>query len=169
MRRLLTFAIVGLLGCGPDHGSGAVAGAEAGDAQTPPTARAALESWLQAGDYKAWHCEPAPHDARRPSAHGQNRICSNDRLASHGDGPFPVGAAAVKEIHDGGAVVGYAVYRKVQEGGGDGFYWYESIRGELAADGIGSSGRPKDSCVSCHEGAGRDGRSGHDLVFTQVK
>ncbi len=156
-------------GGGSDPGTGAVAGATTGDAQTPPTGASALEAWLAQGAYKAWHCEPAPHAARSPSPHGMDRVCSNDLLSAHGNGEFPIGASAVKELYDGAAVNGYAVYRKVGAGGGDAWYWYEKIGDRLNADGTGGSGEPKTVCASCHASAGQDGRPGHDFVFTQVR
>lgn len=140
-------------------------GATSGDAQTPPTGEANVESWLAQKMYNAWKCEPAPHAPRPPSPHGSDRICSNDLLSKHeGGGEYPVGAAAVKELYDGSSIVGYAVYRKVGAGhGGESWYWYEKIRGGLNADGTGGSGEPKDVCVSCHAGAP------NDFVFTQVR
>jgi hypothetical protein len=171
MKRTLVVALVlGALACsGKDVGSGAVTGIAPADAQTPPTGSSAVDAWLAQGAYRAWRCEPSPHPARSPSPHGTNRICSNDVLSSHGDGEFPVGAAAVKEIYDGTAVHGYALYRKVGIGGGEAWYWYEKVDESVGADGVGSSGAPKSVCVGCHAGAGVGGHSGHDFVFTQVK
>lgn len=169
---IAALALFALLHCGSDKdtGSGAVAGTGPGDAQTPPTGGESVEAWLSKGFYKSWHCEPAAHDGRRPSPHGKNRICSNDLLSAHGAGEFPVNAASVKEIYDGAGsnVVGFAVYLHVEAGGGESYYWYERTAGGVVADGIGRSGAPKDTCVSCHEGAG-PGISGHDFVYTQVK
>lgn len=134
--------------------------------QTPPTTgRTDIEAWLAAGSYRAWHCEPAPHASRAPSPHGTDRICSNDALsASTGDGPFPVGAAAVKELYaTPGTVTGYSVYLKVHEGSdGADWYWYERIGTRNVADGPGSSGTARTICVGCHASAPRD------FVFTQV-
>ena len=105
---------------GKDVGSGAVAGAGAGDAQT---------------------------------------------------GEFPVGAAAVKELYDarGTTVVGHSVYLHVAAGGGGSWYWFEHLARGVGADGLGTSGTPRDTCVACHASAGHDGASGHDFVFTQVR
>jgi hypothetical protein len=141
------------------------------DFHLPPEGHAAMTPWLAAGHYRSWHCEPAPHATRPPGAHGRTRICSNDALSNaSGDGAYPVGAAAVKELWraggDGadGAIQGYAVYRKVAAGGGAAsWYWYEIERGSLYADGRGDSGAARDLCVSCHEDAPRD------HVFTHVK
>lgn len=155
----------------------------ASDAQSPPTTgHTELQAWLARGAYKDWTCEPAVHDARSPSPHGKNRICSNDLASAHGDGPYPIGAASVKELYDdaGAQIVGYAVGLKVSaDTTGAGWYWYENVpldhpaphddRG-VVADGIGSSGAALDICVGCHVGAGADAQhSGHDFVYTQVR
>lgn len=145
-----------------------------GDAQTPPTGTdAEVSAWLAKGEYKSWTCEPSPHDARSPSPHGKNRICSNTTLSTHGAGEFPVGAAGVKELYDaaGTKIVGLAMYRKVAAGGGEAWYWFEKTDADgLIANGPGSSGVAKTVCVGCHSGAGSDAmHSGHDQVYTQVK
>ncbi len=164
-----------LAGCGSDSGNspnGQEGAVMPGDAQTPPTGEAsAISAWLTKGDYKAWKCEPASHDARSPSPHGKNRICSNTVLSTHGAGEYPVGAAGVKELYNaaGTSIVGYAMYRKVAAGQGEAWYWFEQIDGDLVANGLGTSGTPKTVCVGCHAGAGSDANhSGHDLVYTQV-
>src|SRR4051812_26674156 len=54
--------------------------------QTPPMGASEVESWLKAGAYKSWHCEPRVHESRSPSPHGFNRICSNDLVADNVDG-----------------------------------------------------------------------------------
>lgn len=136
--------------------------------QTPPSSgRVDLEAWIAAGHYRAWHCEPEPHASRAPSPHGLDRICSNDALSgSSGSGPYPVGAAAVKELYGGapGTVTGYAVYLKVAEGsGGASWYWYERIGTRGVADGLGTSGSARTICVGCHASAPRD------FVFTHVR
>jgi len=166
--------------CSSSNDNGAT---NASDPQKPPTTgRADVQAWLGTAAYKAWHCEPSPHEARKPSPHGMNRICSNDVLAAHGDAEFPVDSAAVKELYDaaGSKIVGYAVYRHVKAGtSGDAWYWYETVpEGSAAphdangvvADGLGGAGPAKDICVSCHGAAGSDAAHfGHDFVYTQVK
>lgn len=150
------------------------------DAQTPPQGGVPeMKAWLATGDYKKWHCEKAEHVAKDPSPHGVNFICSNDKLAGAGaSGPFPVGAAAVKELWDkiGGAVIGYAVYVKTNADSANGtnWYWYEdnpmiNPAGGVVADGYGTSGNPKDVCVACHVKAGSGfAATARDFVFTQV-
>ena len=144
-----------------------------GDTQTPATGDdATISAWLAKGEYKAWTCEPAVHDARSPSPHGKNRICSNTLSSKHAAGEFPVGAANVKEIYDeaGQKVVGFAIARKVAAGAGDAWYWYEKTGTSVVANGLGVEGAPMAVCVGCHKGAGSDAKhSGHDLVYTQVK
>ena len=103
----------------------------ADDPQLPPRSHAALSTWLAAGHYRDWACEDAPHAARPPGAHGMNRICSNAALAETADGPYPIGAAAVKELYRNGAVGGYAVGVKLAApAAGSSWYWYEAIGGE---------------------------------------
>ncbi len=145
-----------------------------GTADLPATgATAEVRAWLAKGDYKTgtWKCEPAPHAARSPSPHGMNRICSNATLSAHGEGEFPVGSAAVKELFgDDGKIIGHAIYRKVAPGGGASFYWWEDMNGTEAANGMGDTGTAKSICVGCHAGAGSDAmHSGHDQVYTQVR
>ncbi len=144
-----------------------------GTAQLPPTgAEASYDAWLEKGEYKAWKCEPSPHDARSPSPHGKNRICSNAALAAHGAGEFPIGSAGVKELYDaaGTKIVGYATYRKVGTGKGEAWSWFEkTVTDGLIAKGPGTAGTPKSICVGCHAGTGSDAaHSGHDFVYTQV-
>ena len=155
-----------LAACG---GSGSP-GMGAGDAQTPPTTSAqAIQTWIAAGSYKAWHCEPTAHAPRAPSPHtSQNRVCSNDLLSATGPGEYPIGAASVKELVTDGQIAGQAVYVKDRTGGGESFVWFEANGSSVAAFGHGDSGTPKDVCVGCHANAGPS-HFGHDFVFTQVK
>jgi hypothetical protein len=160
-----------------------------GTAQTPPEGAAAVEAWLQAGYYKQWHCESAVHDARSPSPHGFNRICSNDAIANNasGSGAWPSGAAAVKELYATATATtpaGYAVYLKKQadSAGGANWYWYERVPLDSAAphdangvvaDGEGSAGPALTICVGCHAAAGSDAAhtpspGGRDQVYTPV-
>lgn len=127
--------------------------------QVPPMGHAMLTEWLAAGHYLAWACEPQPHPARPPGAHGTNRICSNAALSASAAGTYPIGAASVKELYSSGSISGYAVGRKVT-GGADAasWYWYEVIGTSLVADRIGAG-----ICAGCHEDAPRDN------VFTQVQ
>jgi hypothetical protein len=148
-----------------------------------------VTDWLTQGAYKSWTCEPAVHEARSPSPHGYNRICSNDILsaAAGGGDPFPKGAAGVKELYaddTGGSPVGYAVYLKTKSDseGGAAWYWYEVVPPEskaphdghgVVADGFGDSGPAKTICVGCHAAAGSDGPhtpspGGRDFVYTAV-
>jgi hypothetical protein len=130
------------------------------DPQLPPDSGADVMAWLSRGFYQSWRCEPAGHAARAPSPHGRNRICNNDAIATApAAGAYPVGAASAKELlDDGDAIIGYAVYRKLADGGdGANWYWFEIVNGGTAADGDGV-----DVCVACHSQAPRD------FVFTAV-
>jgi hypothetical protein len=130
------------------------------DPQLPPRGSSDLLTWIEAGHYKSWSCEPEPHAARTGSPHGKNRICSNELLTSStGTGPYPVGAAGIKEIiSDSGSIRLYAVYRKVEAAaGGDSWYWFEGKGSDIASNGEGDS-----TCTGCHSGAPRD------YVFTVV-
>lgn len=155
--------------------------------QTPPMGREAVEAWLAGGAYRSWHCEPSVHEARSPSPHGFNRICSNDLIASTTSGDWPVGAAAVKELYAAAGdttPVGYAVYLNTGTGsGGDDWYWYERVPLDspfphdaygVVADGLGNAGAPMTICVGCHAGAGSDAPhtpsvGGRDEVYTPVQ
>jgi hypothetical protein len=174
-------------------GSAAPPNVPASNAQTPPTNGAAVRAWLEAGSYKTWHCEPAPHASRSPSPHNMNRICANDLSSAYaaadgGAGERPEGTAAVKELYDatGTTIRGYAVYLKAAatSSGGASWYWYESdptvpasIRDsmDVIADGFGGSGGgPNGICVSCHSAAGSNAAhtptpGSSDFVYTQVQ
>lgn len=178
---LFSLAALSLSACSSDTGGGAGGGGSSGsgDAQTPPQGETAVKAWLAKGDYQTWHCEAQEHDARTPSPHGVNRICSNDVLAAAAP-PFPQGSAAVKELWDaaGGSIIGYAVYLKLSadSAGGANWYWYEdnptlNPPGGVVADGKGDSGNAKSVCVSCHVAAGSDAdhMGAGDFVYTQVK
>jgi hypothetical protein len=132
--------------------------------QTPPEGDVPLQAWLAQAFYQSWSCQTAVHDAVAPSPHGRNRICSNDALAQATTSPWPVGAAAVKELYDANDTqVGFAVYRKAADGtDGANWYWYEKTNSDgIVADGRGGSGTPNTICVSCHSHA-------DDFAFTQV-
>ena len=154
MQRLLIVAIVAASACVDDPGPETF-GDPTTDPQLPPRGSTDLLDWIAAGHYLAWSCEAAPHPARPGSGHGPNRICSNTVLATAapGDGPFPVGAAAVKEVFDDtGAIRVYAVYRKVEAApGGDSWYWFEGDRDHNFANGQGDG-----TCTGCHAAAPRD-------------
>lgn len=158
--------------------------------QKPPEGAAAVEAWLTSGDYKDWQCEPKIHEARSPSPHGFNRICSNDVISSRATdkGDWPAGAAAVKELYasaDAKKPIGYAVYLKTKadSAGGDNWYWYERVPLDshaphdaegVVADGMGDEGPAKTVCVSCHVAAGSDpahtpSKGGRDQVYTAVE
>jgi hypothetical protein len=159
---------------GADDGAGQV-----GTAQTPPMGASNVVAWLATGQYKQWSCEPAVHASRGPSVHTPfDRVCSNDVLsaaaADAGSGPWPEGAAEVKEIYmamdDPTPTGGYAVSLKTStdSAGGANWYFYETFDGTLYADGMGTS-----VCVGCHSLAGSSAAytttvGARDFVFTPV-
>ena len=177
----------GSAGSGGSAGTtGGTGGSAGGDSQTPPMGKDALSAWLLTGEYKNWHCETSSHEARSPSPHGFNRICSNDIISAsiNGTGDWPKGAAAVKELFESANSTepfGYAVYLKTQEtsDGGANWYWYEDSPtfnppGGVVADGLGDSGNAKTVCVACHAAAGSDpahtpSPGGRDQVYTPVE
>lgn len=184
----VAFCALATAGCGSDSddsgdatGEPAEPRAETGSSQRPPRGAAAVEAWLKKGDYMDWQCESGIHAARTPSPHGFNRICSNDAISSRAtdDGPWPEGAAGVKELYesaDATAPMGYAVYLKTAADSDDGanWYWYERIGDSTVADGLGDSGPAKSICVSCHVAAGTDdahtpSTGGRDQVYTPVE
>lgn len=182
----LSFVVAGFSGCDPaaegegEEGDGE---GESDEAETPPEGHDAVEEWIAAGFYKDWTCEPAPHDARDPSPHGRNRICSNALMSgAPTTGAFPVGSAAVKELlDDADAIIGYAVYRKAEadptSADGSNWYWYERVApgtvlqtpdpvlaNGVVADSRGSAGgNALAVCIDCHSHAP------NDFAFTQVR
>lgn len=129
------------------------------DDQSPPITHAEMGPWLADGAYLTWACEPDPHPARPPGAHGENRICSNDLLSATTDGAYPIGAATVKELYRNGAIGGYAVMRKLANtGAATDWYWYELIGTSVVAD-----GRSPGVCTGCHGSAPRD------FIYTRVE
>jgi hypothetical protein len=171
--------------------SSSTSGSTSGGPQTPPQGAANVQAWLATGAYKSWKCEPSIHAARSPSPHGFNRICSNDLISTDATatGPWPMGAAAVKEMYNTATdttPMGYAVYLKTaaDSAAGSAWYWYEmfppntpqsvvpNVNG-IVADGLGSSGPANTICVSCHVAVGMDAAhtpspNGHDFVYTPV-
>lgn len=154
------------------------------DTQVPPMGHTAIQTWLAAGHYQQWKCQSGPQPPIGISPHGSQRICSNDLMSAHGDGEYPVNAAAVKELlDDAGDIVGYAVSLHVSAGKtGDNWYWYEIVPPDsmaphdettnVVADGIGTMGSAPGQalCVGCHEATGIDAEHpGHDFVYEQVK
>lgn len=121
--------------------------------EPPPTNSAELVPWLEAGEYLEWAAESGPHASAGP--HGMVRTFMNDALIGSfeaGLAQHPEGAAAVKELYTaGGQPNGWAVMVKVQpdSAGGAGWYWYETLGGNVFADGTGEA-----LCTGCHSGVG---------------
>lgn len=182
MKKSTLFIALALASGCSDDGTGTASAGTVEEQVPPVSGKAAMRAWLAEGHYKDWNCETSVHGPIAISPHGMQRICSNLVLSNHGDGEYPVDAAAVKELYDddGTNIVGYAVYRHVKAGmGGETWYWYEEVPADhpaphdadgIVADGLGDSGPAKSICVGCHAAAGVDAmHPGHDYVYTQVK
>lgn len=160
-------------GGGDTSGSGGSTGSGTSAGELPQGA-ADVEAWIEKGTYKSWHCEAAKHEARPPSPHAYNLICSNNIISTNAEGAaYPKGAAAVKELwgKEGKGIVGYAYYLKIQaeSADGNGWYYYEK-NPEIKPDTLVADGVGVDGCVGCHSAAGSDAaHGGHDYVYTQVK
>jgi len=131
---------------------------EPGTLQRPPRGQAALEAWLGEGHYRGWACEAAISAPRLSGTHGRHRICSNDLLIASTEGPYPAGAASVKELFQPDADLpnGFAVGLKVSDGDGpQTWYWYER-RGQDPAAAPLAQGVGVPDCAVCHGTAARD-------------
>ena len=128
-------------------------GSDADPAQRPPTCADELAAWLKEGRYASWAAEPAPHASTGPHF-GRVRTFVNAALDGSlpGDGPHPVGSAAVKELYgDGETVLGWSVMVRVDAtAGGSGWWWSEDFGGKTYASSVGAS-----LCTGCHS-AGKD-------------
>lgn len=119
----------------------------------PPTDSTALLKWLQAGGYKAWPKESAPHRSMGPH---QTLVVtylnpSLDKSMTAKSKAHPKGSAAVKELLDAtGRPGGWAVSVKTSadSDGGKAWYWYEIIGvspGNVVAQANGVA-----LCTGCH-------------------
>ncbi|MBI2393333.1 MAG: hypothetical protein HYV09_27365 [Deltaproteobacteria bacterium] len=126
-----------------------------------PTTRDALYTWLAAGRYKTFAHESTPHSSAGP--HGAPvLVFVNEKLRASlaaGSGEHPQGAAAIKELHSGGAVDGWAVAVKAEasSAGGAGWYWFEIYGSKDPSDALEGRGLP--GCTGCHS-------LGHDYIRT---
>jgi hypothetical protein len=125
-----------------------------------PAEAGPLFTFLAERRYTGFAAEPSPHDSAGP--HGQVRTFFDPLLVQSfeaGNTTHPVGAAAVKELHDDGALAGWAVMVKVGSGTGvDSWYWYEVFSTTDGSDPAAvSTGLP--GCAGCHS-------SGVDHVTT---
>ncbi len=134
-------------------------GAHARASDVPPTDGAALFKWLQAGNYKQWPKESAPHKSQGP--HPVQVIAylnpALDRSLAAKAAAHPKGAAAVKELYDAaGKPAGWAVAVKTaaDSDGGKGWYWYE-ILGATASGNVVANANGVPLCFGCHS-TGRD-------------
>jgi hypothetical protein len=162
--RLLAAAALLMWGCGGGSDPppapppvDAAADADPGTPQRPPVGQAALEAWLAQAFHQAWTCEDRIFPPRLTGTHGRHKICSNQAMLASTSGPYPVGAASVKELYTTtDQPNGFAVGVKVEEGpGAHTWYWYErrgtSPSARPLAEGVGVP-----DCAVCHGTAPRD-------------
>jgi hypothetical protein len=129
-----------------------------------PAEGTALLKWLQAGAYKAWPKESAPH--RSMGSH-QTLVITYlspvlDQSLHAKSKAHPRGAAAVKELLDtAGQVTGWAVAIKTaaESDGGKGWFWYE-ILGTAPGSRVVAEGQGVPLCIGCHA-------RGRDTVLTE--
>jgi hypothetical protein len=147
---------------GSDGGGSTAAGAAgsggpAGALDAPDEAKA-LVAFLEARQYASWAKEADYHSSAGPHGGGVRVYYSPKAAAAvrSGAADLPAGAASVKELTNGGALYGYAVWVKVQDAtdGGNGFYWYELIR-QGGKDSVYGDARGSSDCVGCHS-TGKD-------------
>jgi hypothetical protein len=125
----------------------------------PPTEGVALLKWLQAGSYRKWPKESAPHRSMGP--HKALVITylnpTLDRSLESKAATHPKGSAAVKELLDeGGKLAGWAVSVKssAESESGKGWYWYEQF-GTTSSGSVVSQSHGEPLCSGCHT-RGRD-------------
>ena len=137
----------------------AAADADPGTPQRPPVGQAALEAWLAQAFHQAWTCEDRIFPPRLNGTHGLHKICSNQALlaSTSTSGPYPVGAASVKQLFTAGNQPnGFAVGVKIEEGEGPNtWYWYER-RGTSPTARPLAEGINVPDCAVCHGMAPRD-------------
>lgn len=146
--------LTAVAGCGEGDLGGASDGAPTADGV--PTEATTLQPWLRAGSYLGWAAESAPHPSSGP--HGAVRTFVSpmlDASLAGGAATHPPGAAAVKELYEGGVLSGWSVEVKLVDGsGGDTWYWYEVF--STAADARPAyQGVGHPTCTGCHD-SGRD-------------
>ncbi|MEZ5659636.1 MAG: hypothetical protein R3E83_14215 [Burkholderiaceae bacterium] len=127
--------------------------------ETPPVDPAPLLAWLQAGNYKAWPHESAPHRSLGP--HPAQVIAylnpTLDASMASASQTHPQGSAAVKELFDSsGKLSGWAVSVKTaaNSDSGKGWFWYE-ILGTTSSARVVASANGVPLCFGCHT-PGRD-------------
>jgi hypothetical protein len=150
-------ADAGAAGAGVDGATGANPGPPPGP-EVPPRSQSALEAWLAMGHHKSWVCEQTISAARLNGAHGRHRICWNDAMVKSQSGPYPVGAASVKEMFTrDDRPNGYAIGVKIGAGtGADTWYWYERTGSSPTARPVADGVAVKICGPDCHAAAPRD-------------
>ncbi|HVJ16870.1 MAG TPA: hypothetical protein VM686_15625 [Polyangiaceae bacterium] len=112
-----------------------------------------LRPFLEAKAYAAWNAEPDYHLSTGPHGDGVRVFYGPTAAAALNAAAttFPKGAGVVKELTSQGYLYGWAVWVKVEDdsAAGNGFYWYEVIKGETM-DTIYGDARGSSDCVYCH-------------------
>lgn len=155
----MSLALVGgLPGCGSDTGADPAAGMipVGDDGKTIAATKDGITAYLESSAYLAWAKEPAVRDAIR-SHGGRARTYFNGKYleARRKDAyPMPLGATAIKELHDGSGVYGWAVGIKTRSGSGaETWTWYET----LGLPEVKYFGVANPTCEGCHAAdSGRD-------------
>lgn len=124
----------------------------------------ALFKFLKAGKYRSFASDAKVHPSAARAAHGDVKVFVNDKLAgsmSKSRQVHPVGSFAVKELHKGGQLIGWASAFKAREddGAGNGWYWFENLSVNDATKPV-ASGFGHQMCTGCHA-------QGKDFVATQ--
>lgn len=147
-----------LSGCGSDTGADPAAGTipVGDDGKTIAATKDGITAYLESSAYLGWAKEPAVRDAIR-SHGGRARTYFNGKYleARRKDAyPMPLGATAIKELHDGSGVYGWAVGIKTRSGpGAETWTWYETTGlPEVKYFGVANP-----TCEGCHAAdSGRD-------------
>jgi hypothetical protein len=136
-----------------------VSAARAQTGEPPPTEPAALLKWLQAGQYRQWPKESAPHRSMGPHqalvVTYLNPVLDQSMAAKAA--AHPKGSAAVKELLDSAnKSMGWAVTVKTSadSDGGKGWFWYETL-GAAAGGSVTAQANGVSLCSGCHT-RGRD-------------
>ena len=163
-----TLLLAALSACGGESDTDGAGGASSGTGTTSsgsggaggslepgevPASKEELFVFLQAGGYLDFPKESAIHASTGPHF-GTVLTFLNPTLEASlaaGNAEHPIGSAAVKELYKNGPDVGgWAVMVKTQatSDGGQGWYWYETVKVTESDPGYAGQGIPL--CFNCH-------------------